>query len=251
MTGIGSNGFVRPLVRYVDEDQAVIDVEVMLPPPLRASERRQPESVQVLIEVVGDDGFTDEQLIDVRLQVGQGIARFDMVRPQRWWPAGMGGQTLYHLGIRLLHGGSIIEAVDTTIGLISVRPSDGGAPTLLVNSQVCEIHSIVPVYRCHEKQMLPAAGNSLMIVRDHYGTDLLYDAADRAGILLIQCVPIHPEARMETDLGCHVERLVRHPSLVGWYVGHLGPTSKCVARCIHGLDPTRAIFHDVSGLSAA
>src|SRR5690606_21495749 len=96
------------------------------------------------------------------------------------------------------------------------------AAALIVNGELCAIESVVSVDRSDESRMLPAAGNSLLVVRDHYGTDLLYDAADRAGILMVQCVPIHPQGAPEQDVAVEVSRLASHPSLAGWYVGHLG-----------------------------
>src|SRR5690606_12906808 len=92
--------------------------------------------------------------------------------------------------------------------------------------------------------------NSLLIVRDHYGTDLLYDAADRAGILMVQCVPIHPSGEPERDVAVEISRLAGHPSLAGWYVGHLGNLSDRLAAAIRTLDPPHTIFRELPGEAA-
>ena len=99
--------------------------------------------------------------------------------------------------------------------------------------------------RIDERHLLPATGDSLMLVRDHYGTDLLYQAADRAGILTLQCVPIHPLGEPERDVDDQIDRLAAHPSLAGYYVGHLGQLSDELARRIRALDPTRTVFREL------
>jgi hypothetical protein len=230
----------------------VIDVDVHLEPALDlAIAPPLPVAAELRININGSDGFHDEYTMVMQLQRGRGCCRFDIVQPHRWWPAGMGGQTLYELHATLV-ADRMHWTRSITVGLTSVRLAGEDGPTaLLVNGQVCNIKSIVAVDRIDEKRMLAVAGNSLMVVRDHYGTDVLYDAADRAGILMLQCVPIHPSATPETDVAEHVERLMRHPSLAGWYVGHLGTVSERMTDFLHRLDPIHSVFHDVPGYEAA
>src|SRR3546814_2244431 len=85
---------VRPLVRYVDEGQAVIDTHLFATPSLPDFETDTPPAptVEVMLEVDGSDGFHDEGAARVRLVNGHASMRFDLVAPQRWWPAGMGAQ---------------------------------------------------------------------------------------------------------------------------------------------------------------
>lgn len=237
---------VRPLVRYVDEQQAVIEVHVATD-SAAAREVAPPDArVEMLLQIAGADGFIDEARTQLALQGGEGLVRFELVEPQRWWPAGMGEQALYELTLSLVRGQELLDSRNITLGLASVRPDpaelDGDEPHLLVNGQVCTVRSVLTVDRVDESQLLPAAGDSLLLVRDHYGPDLLYQAADRAGILLVQCVPIHPEARPELDVAQQVNRLVAHPSLAGWFVGHLGRLSDEVADRLRQLDPTRNVF---------
>lgn len=236
------------MVRYVDQELAIIELHVSLttwaqPPEMPLRE------LQVLLEVRGSDGFFDEQYLPLRLGPSQtGMVRYEMVHPQRWWPAGMGEQVLYELTITLLRDELVFDHHSAMVGLTSVRLAQDDAPTtLLVNGQRVEIASIVAVDQVDESRMLPATGSSLLVVRDHYGTDVLYDAADRAGILMVQCVPIHPEARPEHEVRAEVQRLAGHPSLAGWYVGHLGRISDTVATYLRDLDPTRAVFREMPG----
>ena len=240
---------VRPMVRYVDQEQAVIEVQVSVPttwPDPPAVPKRR---VDLFIEMHGSDGFVDEQRMPVRLREQRGFVRFEMVQPQRWWPAGMGEQMLYELSVTLLDGEVMLDRHCTMLGLRSVRGGEAGSgdASLIVNGELCDIRSVVAVDLTDECKMLPVAGDSLLVVRDHYGTDVLYDAADRAGILMVQCVPIHPQGTPEHDVAGQIARLAGHPSLAGWYVGHLGAMIDEVAAYIRGLDPTHSIFRNMPG----
>lgn len=242
---------LKPLVRYVDADQAVIDTEIEIEPRLGDGEGCDaplPGALDVLVQVSGSDGFSDEWKLTVALQDGHGHARFDVVQPHRWWPAGMGEQTMYELTVSLLWDGRELTRCNKCVGLTSIRASElGSRSELLINGQQWQFQHVLAVDRVDERRMLPVAGNSLIVVRDHYGTDVLYDAADRAGLLLLQCVPIHPEGRPEDEFNREIERLVSHPSLAGWYVGHLGDMTDDVADSLHRLDPIHSVFRDVPG----
>lgn len=245
----------KPIVRYVDQDQAVIEIDVSLESALNLSEAPTDEAplcAKMVVEIHDQNGFSDEYEWLVPLDNGRASAKFDMVHPHRWWPAGMGGQTLYEMTVTLSVSRKLSWTRRHTLGLTSVRQNTtDGMETLLVNGRCCDIKSIVSVDRRDENRMLPATGDSLLVVRDHYGTDVLYDAADRAGILLLQCVPIHPQGQPETDVADAVDRLSSHPSLAGWYVGHLGDVRQRLTQCLHTLDPAHSVFEHVPGLDAA
>ncbi|MDZ4782581.1 MAG: hypothetical protein SGJ19_20230 [Planctomycetia bacterium] len=246
---------IRPLVRYVDEEQAVVEVMVNLqqPLPLAALARRRfgavsrlPRDVQVRVDVDTEDGFHDEEAIHLMPRSDNGSVKVRIVEPRRWWPAGMGDQPLYKLSVNLMVDDEPADRWTGTFGLTSVRhwrlPGD---TALSVNGQACNIGAVVPVDLVHERHLLPVTGDSLMIVRGHWGSDLLYEAADRAGILLIQCVPLDAEGRPEEAIIEQVNRLSRHPSLAGWFVGHLGRFTERMAFLIECLDPTRPVFKEI------
>ena len=243
----------------MDKDQAVLDTHIVTTPILPNGNCREDPVVDVLLEITGSDGFYDESQSRLELKDGMGDIRFDVVCPQRWWPAGMGEQHLYELAVSLMLNDDLVDWKRFTLGFTSVRPETksqsgnghGQETILLVNGEVCEIQSVVIVDQINEKQLLPATGDSLMLVRDHYGPDVLYQAADRAGILMVQCVPIHPDGTPEVDVEAQIDRLASHPSLAGWYVGHLGRISDHLASRIRKLDPTHAVFRDFEIAPAA
>ncbi len=245
---------VRPLVRYVDEDQAVLEVHFSIRPAVAQPPRALPRRVGLQLHVRGAEGFNDEERFNVDLQRGAGTVRTHLVRPQLWWPVGMGQQALYELELQLLHGEVVSDACSHTIGLTSVRTRDGDRLTpasLVINGQECPISELLPIDAPDEQSFLPISGHSLVVVRGHYGPDVLYSAADRAGILMLQCVPIAPHGRPEQDIDVQVDRLAPHPCLAGWYVGHLGPMAKKIARRIRQLDPTHGVFTTMPTLPAA
>ncbi len=238
---------LRPLVRYVDRQRAVVEAHFDLLPAVGTLQIQSPgRAVEVSVAIDGSDGFHDEGRARIQLNQHRGRLQFDIAEPARWWPAGMGEQPLYNLTLHLEDPGQGDSVRQVVFGLTSVRRDrvlgKGYPPSLLVNGAICDFQSILTVDRIQEGQLLPAMGETLLLVRDHYGTEPLYQAADRAGLLLIQCVPLHPSAEADTAIREQVGRLTAHPSLAGYYVGHWGDLSDRVAATIRQCDPTRAIF---------
>ncbi len=233
---------VRSLVRYVDEELAVIEARFSL--GLAPGGGGWPLQVNLVAHVETQDGFNDEQRLTAAVADGQGIVRLDVVRPRRWWPVGMGDQDLYSFRIQLLDGDEPMDEWTSTLGLTSVRPgpAQDAIDELIINGQACHIDSFIAVDAPDERAFLPVTGQSVLLVRGHYGPDVLYDAADRAGVLLIQCVPIDPAGQPAAHVDQEVDRLANHPSLAGWYVGHLGPAMDHLNQRIRSLDPTRSVF---------
>ncbi len=246
MTGELKLSSVRPLVRYVDEDQAVIDTHFCTAGSIPQATAGFTGEADVHITIQGLDGFHDEGQTRTPVRDGEGSVRFEVVCPQRWWPAGMGDQPLYKLTLSLIQGDSIVDEQTSTFGLTSVRRDKDhdaqGTPGFLVNGQHCKIQSVIMVDRVDENTLLPATGDSLLMVRDHYGPELLYEAADRAGVLLVQSVPISAEGKPSDEVTKQIDRLATHPCLAGWFVGHLGDVRDKVSQRIKSLDPTHAVF---------
>jgi len=237
---------VRPLVRYVDEDQAVIDTHFNTAGSIPKATAGFTGEADVHVTIQGFDGFHDEGQTRTPVRNGEGSVRFEVVCPQRWWPAGMGDQPLYSLTLRLVHRDSIVDQSTVTFGLTSVRRDKNNdaqdTPRFLVNGQHCRIQNVIMVDRVDENTLLPATGDSLLMVRDHYGPELLYEAADRAGVLLIQSVPISAQGKPSEEVAKEVDRLAAHPCLAGWFVGHLGEVRDKVCQRIKTLDPTHSVF---------
>jgi hypothetical protein len=255
---------IRPLVRYVDNDRAIVQAHVQLLPHLPGSfdetlakQTWDSSTVDLQIEVNGFDGFRDIEVMALSPQRLHAIAQIEIIRPELWWPAGMGEQALYRFSATLLVNGVSAQTRTTLLGLTSVRTPrfDAAAPDdanpLFVNGRPCPIESVLPIDCRDERRLLPVRSQSLLHVRDHYGSDMLYDAADRAGILLLQSIPIHVFGTPETGLDEEVSRLAAHPSLAGWFVGNLGAISQDIAKRVRQLDPTHQVFLHVPRPAAA
>ena len=274
---------ITPRVCYVDPEQAVIETHLTTRKQITgtADTPRYPTAtVDVFIDIEGPFGYHDEVYRRCELTPTQrrAVVRLDIVQPERWFPATLGGQPLYTLNVLMVakrrdaeglgsraggveddggdgvggsvaEGAEVIEQQSFTLGLTSIRrASDTGAgrPMWIVNSEACELKAVVTVDLSDANKFLPATGDSLMVVRDHYGPDQLFDANDRAGILTVQCVPLDAQGRPEWSVKEHVTRLSSHPSLAGWYVGHLGELGKRLARRIRRYDPLHPVFHDLT-----
>ena len=174
---------VRPLVRYVDHDHAVIDAHFTTLPAVAGSARQSPgRAVDVFVEIDGSDGFHDEGHTRVQLTDHRGSVRFEIVRPQRWWPAGMGEQAMYTLSVTVAEG-ELGDAQDqVTFGLTSVRRDrvlgEAFDESLLVNGQICDIDSVVVVDRA-DANHIGHTGNARADVRAAEARDQPGLAPDR------------------------------------------------------------------------
>jgi len=241
---------VRPLVRYVDEGQAVIDVHVNL---ASSGQREQtkpkvPERhpIEVVIRMTDVQGNVHDHRTTLQPYGRAGVVRFEMGTPRRWWPAGMGEQALYDLTILVIEQDRAIDTWQQTIGLTSVRPADADDHLeLLVNGHERSIVNLVEVHPHDEHNVLPAGGDCLLVVRGHFGPDVLYSAADRAGVLVLQAVPLTKLNDPDPQVRREVDRLASHPCLAGWYVDHAGEMADHIADRLHRLDPTRCVFRQV------
>jgi len=104
------------------------------------------------------------------------------------------------------------------------------------------VQNVLPLDAAHAASLLPTHGESVLFIRDHYGDEKLYAAADRAGILIVQSIPLEPDGRLKPAVADAVDRLSGHPSLAGWYVGHLGAAVDDVTTALKACDPAHPVF---------
>ena len=241
--------WLRPQVRYVDDERAVIDTHfAALPPVAEDAYEAVPDryALDVEITVDGQDGFHDEGASRLTLDGHRGHLRFEIVRPDRWFPAGYGPQPLYKLGLTVGDDARGFDHLDVDFGCTSIRRDRALGrdlpPCLLVNGRICSVAEVVEVDAAHAAALLPAHGESVVFVTDHYGDDTLYAAADRAGILIVQSVPLTPDGRPASAAAEAINRLSAHPSLAGWYVGHLGDAADDVTAALEKHDGTHPVF---------
>ena len=229
---------VRSLVRYVDEDRSVIEAAIVL----SHIEWLEHQPVEIHFSLTGPKGRQFSHQCPLELVGDEAMVRFEIDHPHRWWPAGMGEQDLYELALTLLAGDQSMDRWTTTLGMTSVRTlSDSDETSLLVNGRKFDIDEVITIGRDDEDSLLPVAGDTLLLVQDHFGPDRLYNAADRAGILLVQSIPTTPHRVSKVRVRREIDRLSSHPSLAGWHVGASKAADRVVQR-VHALDPTRKVF---------
>ena len=246
---------IRPLVRYVDKEVAVIDLQLAFEDYCKSkAERRKRQSrLQVLLHMQGPAGRVINLRTALDINHRKGTARFEIDRPRMWWPAGMGDQSLYSVNVKTLSNSRMIDNRDISLGLTSVRTGMAAHNNqdLLVNGQPCRIRTIIPVTPADKAELIRADGDSMLLVHDHFGPEVLYNAADRAGLLMLQSIPVPPDevvrcgATKVFNVDQQVDRLTAHPSLAGWFVGQIGHIADHVAMRIHALDPTRVVFRHI------
>ena len=87
----------RPLVRYVDEHQGVVDIHFTTQ-SIEGLRQVDPLSsvlpLTVCVRVEGPDGQMCEHEAQLVVNDQAGTVRVEMEDPQRWWPSGMGDQSL-------------------------------------------------------------------------------------------------------------------------------------------------------------
>ena len=233
---------VRTLVRYVDEDRSIVDaifsfddLDLM---------RSQP--VELCFHMIGPKGRQFSYQTSFEVVSESGMVRFELDQPHRWWPAGMGDQNLYELQITLLVGDEKLDSWKTTLGMTSVRTSTSSDDRdLLVNGHRYNVHEVLTIDRHDEHSILPIGSDTLLLVRNHFAPNVLYEAADRAGILLIQSVPLSHDNEPDVNVAQQVDRLAAHPSLAGWMVDHASRVADRMANRIQFLDPSRQVFRDL------
>ena len=226
---------VRLLIRYVDDQQAVIDAVFTV--------CRKPAAkdgpMELHLWMAGPHNVETAAQSTVHLDGRAGMVRFHIDRPRRWWPASMGEQPLYDCRLTLLVGDESSDSCQVTLGLTSVRHQD--PDTLLINGLRYAVDAIVAIKPDEEDELLTVGDQSLLLVRDHFAPDVLYEAADRAGLLLVQAVTHADSAEVRSQ----VDRLASHPSLVGWYVDRQAPQSNRLAHHLEQLDPTRKVLRQL------
>lgn len=182
----------------------------------------------------------------VALSPGENNVEFDLEIPQprRWWPRGMGEQTLAEATVTVSVDGSPSDLRSSPLGLRSVRVSRGrysinDRPLHLVGiaaSTLADHPAMVTpdvIQRFFER--LTAMGANAVRVMGHVAPQSFYEAADRLGIAVVQDLPlagvygrraIRPAHKMAADT---ISVLAHHPSIIefwchddpsGWLAEH-------------------------------
>jgi beta-mannosidase len=166
------------------------------------------------------------------LALGPNRLRWPLVvpRPELWWPAGLGPQPLYEVYLSVSAGGLLSDAKQLRTGLRQVRMRKfkwqvNGEPVFLKGAELLptrrDLASPSATEVARSIELAQAAGLNLLRTRAHVARKELYEAADSAGMLIWQDMPIYGhyrggrrEAMRQAEKA--VEVLGHHPSVIGW-----------------------------------
>jgi beta-mannosidase len=164
--------------------------------------------------------------------------RLSVDRPDLWWPAVLGQQALYDLGVQVLVGTDVSDRRQVRTGLRQVRMNNfittiNGERLYLKGANQGptrrELGEATAAELEHDVVLAREAGLDLLRIHGHVSRPELYEAADRHGLLLWQDLPLQwgyagvrrQAVRQATEA---VDLLGHHPSLAIW-CGHNEPVA--------------------------
>ncbi|HMK95979.1 MAG TPA: hypothetical protein VK425_00445 [Acidimicrobiales bacterium] len=166
------------------------------------------------------------------LAVGQNRVkwRLELPDPRLWWPAGLGDQPLYDVVVSVEVEGQQSDSRARRTGLRQVRASNfrfsvNGDNVFLKGANLLptrrDLASATPEEVARDVELAREAGLNLLRAHAHIARPELYDAADVAGILIWQDMPLHGSYRgvrrqAVRQAAKAVELLGHHPSVVLW-----------------------------------
>jgi beta-mannosidase len=174
-----------------------------------------------------------EHARDVSLADGENhlSVDIDVERPPRWWPRSLGDQPLCRVGITVDVHDETSDEVSVRTGFREVRAkrlqfsvngeplflhgaSQGPVRTMLAEADAADFRRVV--------ELALDAGLDLLRVHEHVSRPELYDAADEAGLLLWQDLPMRgryartARGQATAQARAMVDVLGHHPSIATW-----------------------------------
>jgi beta-mannosidase len=191
--------------------------------------------------------FNGQELASTTVPVTNGVGNISLSieNPQLWWPNGMGGQPLYQIDVQLLDGDLVLDSLEKSIGLRTlklVREEDewgesfrfacNGVPFFAKGSNWIPADTFVTrVTENDYTRLLQAAKDTHQNMLRVWGggiyeSDIFYELCDQMGITIWQdfmfgCAT-YPTfdadfmANVEVEARQQIKRLRHHPSLALW-----------------------------------
>jgi beta-mannosidase len=187
----------------------------------------------------------DDKRIAFSLPLKEGKAKIDVAieNPQLWWPAGMGGQSLYKVQVDLFHGDTLLDSTTKRIGLRTLRavPQSAAMPLHFEVNGVpffakganwipadCFANRLTPeILRRYVDDAVAANMNTLRFWGGgYYEDDALFDLCDERGICIwldlkfgCSTYPAFDEVFLKNvaaEAHDNIGRLRHHPSIAVW-----------------------------------
>ena len=199
---------------------------------------------------------------DHDLASGATVLEWDLsiADPALWRPWQLGGQPLYRVTVSVEIAGSISGIWERTVGLREVRMKNYvlsiNGERLFAKGADLWPTTALPAVASAEQIAGDVArakdlGLNLLRVESHVARPELYEAADRAGMLLWQDLPMRGEVKRSIQSNAvnaaHrlVDKLGAHPSIVVW-CAHYDPTGASTGRQPLTVIPSRRSLFGVA-----
>ncbi|HET6965799.1 MAG TPA: hypothetical protein VFH58_13575 [Acidimicrobiales bacterium] len=228
---------LKVLCREASDERAMLELEAVLDRPDPGTAR--------LETTVGREGEDDIRAFHQQEQVlsaGDNTVRWRVAveRPELWWPRALGGQPLYQVTVRAFDGdagdGEPSDERSVLTGLRQVRVRNfvatvNGERIFLKGANLGptrrDLAAATPAQLAGDIALAAGAGLDLVRVHAHISRPELYEAADRAGMLIWQDLPLqwgygHVRRQAVKQARRAVDVLGHHPSIALW-CGHNEP----------------------------
>ena len=231
---------LKVLCRDASAERAVVDLEALLDRPAPGS-----VTIETALRREGADELAATDRQTHNLSAGQNTVRWRVTveHPDLWWPRALGRQPLYEVSVRVFDGGpdqadqeppSDERTLLTGLRQVRVRnfiATVNGERIFLKGANLGptrrDLAAASPEDLARDVTLAAAAGLDLIRIHAHITRPELYEAADRAGMLLWQDLPLQwgytnvrrqavNQARQAVNLLGH------HPSIAIW-CGHNEP----------------------------
>lgn len=153
---------------------------------------------------------------------------------KRWWPAGLGDQSLYRVRVTLTSGDQLLDQTEQTTAFRSIR-FDKAQHCFLINGKRLFLRgtnyiaspwlaSMTADRYASDIQLMQAAHMNAVRVHAHVAGQAFYDQADRLGMLVWQDFPLqwgYDESQAVEDEAVRqshamTAQLGHHPSIFAW-----------------------------------
>lgn len=226
---------LKVLCRDARPEQASLDIDV----EIDATEAATVAITTIVRGEGGEEVLRREATEAVAAGPNRARWRVTVERPRLWWPHAMGDQPLYEVEVVVAgEDGMASDARTVVTGLRQVRMRDfvttvNGERLYLKGANYGptrrELAEAPAERMAGDVALAVGAGLDLLRVHGHIGRRELYDAADRAGLLLWQDLPLqwgYANVRRQAVRQAReaVSLLGHHPSILLW-CGHNEPVA--------------------------
>jgi beta-mannosidase len=234
---------LKILCREATEDRAILDIQADLD-ALDATAATLTTSVTLAATVGLHPGPSADaeplvtKTAEERLAGGRNRVRWRVTveRPQLWWPHSLGDQPLHEVAVTVAIGGEPSDERRALTGLRQIRMRNfvatvNGERLFLKGANLGpvrrELAEATPAECETDVRLARDAGLDLLRIHAHVSRPELYDAADRAGMLLWQDLPLqwgygNVRRQAVSQARQAVRLLGHHPSIALW-CGHNEP----------------------------